>query len=110
MPVGLVSIVVLISGPSMILAYMKLRKRNIGPLLNAEGWAVNGKLKVNVPFGATLSHLAVLPLGSSRQINDPFAQKRRPWLLYFMIALVVALAISWALGWLDPLLSTLGLK
>jgi len=110
MPIGLVSIVILISGPSMILAYMKLRKRNIGPLLNAEGWAVNGKLKVNVPFGATLSHLAVLPLGSSRQINDPFAQKRRPWLLYFLIALVVALAISWTLGWLDPLLSTLGLK
>ena len=110
MPIGLVSIVVLISGPSMILAYMKLRKRNIGPLLNAEGWAVNGKLKINVPFGATLSHLAVLPLGSSRQINDPFAQKRRPWLLYFLIALLVALAISWALGWLDPLLSTLGLK
>ena len=110
MPIGLLSVVVLISGPSMILAYMKLRKRNIGPLLNAEGWAVNGKLKVNVPFGATLSHLAVLPLGSSRQINDPFAQKRRPWLLYFIIALIVALAISWAFGWLDPLLSSLGLR
>jgi len=110
MPIGLLSIVLLISGPSMILAYMKLRKRNIGPLLNAEGWAVNGKLKVNVPFGATLSHLAVLPLGSTRQINDPFAKKRRPWLLYFAVALIVALAISWVLGWLNPLLSSLGLR
>lgn len=110
MPIGLLSIVALISGPSMILAYMKLRKRNIGPLLNAEGWAVNGKLKINVPFGATLSHLATIPLGSSRQINDPFAKKRRPWFLYLAIALIVALAISWALGWLNPLLSSFGLK
>lgn len=110
MPLGIAGIFLLISGPSMILAYMKLRKRNIGPLLNAEGWAVNSRLKINVPFGGTLSHLATLPPGSKRQIKDPFAQKRRPWLLYFVIALIVVFAISWALGWLNPLLSSFGLK
>ncbi|HEY9054000.1 MAG TPA: hypothetical protein VIO60_04200 [Rectinemataceae bacterium] len=105
MPLGIMGIFILISGPSMILAYMKLRKRNIGPLLNAEGWAVNGRLKINVPFGATLSHLATLPAGSTRQILDPFAEKKKPWALYALIALVVGVAVAaYFLGWLDPLL------
>jgi hypothetical protein len=105
MPLGLLGVLLLISGPSMILAYMKLRKRNLGPLLNAEGWAVNGKLRINVPFGATLSFLAALPPGSNRQMADPFAEKKRPWGLYLAILLVLgALAASYFLGWLDPLL------
>ncbi|HZI32762.1 MAG TPA: hypothetical protein VFF11_10505, partial [Candidatus Binatia bacterium] len=37
----LVGLVLLISGPSMVLAYMKLRNRNLGPILDANGWAVN---------------------------------------------------------------------
>jgi hypothetical protein len=105
MPLGFLGVLLLISGPSMILAYMKLRKRNLGPLLNAEGWAVNGKLKINVPFGATLSFLAALPPGSNRQMADPFAEKKKPWGLYLAILLVLgALAASYFLGWLDPLL------
>ena len=31
----------LISLPSVMLAYIKLRKRNLGPILDANGWAVN---------------------------------------------------------------------
>ncbi|MDX9783596.1 MAG: hypothetical protein RBT72_02475 [Spirochaetia bacterium] len=100
-PVGIVGILLLISGPSMILAYLKLRKRNIGPLLNAEGWAVNSRLKINVPFGGSLSHLAVLPPGANRQLADPFAEKKKPWGLYLAIVLVVgALVAAYFLGWL----------
>lgn len=104
MPLGLVGVLILISGPSMILAYMKLRRRNIGPLLNAEGWAINGRLKINVPFGATLSHLATLPLGSIRLIKDPFAEKKRPWLLYLLVAALAVAVAAYFLGWLNPLL------
>lgn len=104
MPLGVVGIFVLISGPSMILAWMKLRKRNLGPLLNAEGWAVNGRLKINVPFGATLSSLAALPPGAARQFEDPFAKKRKPWLLVAVIAVVAACVIAYFAGWLAPLL------
>ena len=101
MPVGIVGILLLISGPSMILAYMKLRKRNIGPLLNAEGWAVNSRLKINVPFGGSLSHLAALPPGANRQLVDPFAEKKKPWGLYLAIVLVIgALVAAYFLGWL----------
>jgi hypothetical protein len=102
MPIGIVGILLLISGPSMILAYMKLRKRNIGPLLNAEGWAVNSRLKINVPFGGSLSHLAVLPPGVNRQMVDPFAEKKKPWGLYLAIVLVIgALVAAYILGWLS---------
>ncbi len=101
MPVGIAAIFLLISGPSMILAYMKLRRRNIGPLLNAEGWAVNSRLKVNVPFGGSLSHLAALPAGANRQLTDPFAEKKKPWGLYIAIILLIgALVAAYFLGWL----------
>lgn len=48
---AVVGILLLISGPSMIIAWLKLRKRNLGPILDANGWAVNAKAKLNVPFG-----------------------------------------------------------
>lgn len=103
MPFGIAGIILVISGPSMLLAYMKLRKRNIGPLLNAEGWAVNGKLKINVPFGKALSHLSVLPAGSSRELQDPFAVKESAGKLYIygVLVIVVLLAIAWFLGYLE---------
>lgn len=104
LPVGIASIFVLISGPSMLLAYLKLRRRNLGPILDAEGWAINGRLKINVPFGNALTRLAVLPPGSERRLKDPFAVKRRPWGLYLLILVVVVLAVLWATGVFDPIL------
>jgi hypothetical protein len=38
MPIGLLGALLLISGPSMLIAGLKLRQRNIGPLLDASGW------------------------------------------------------------------------
>ena len=57
MPLGILAIILIISGPSMILAWLKLRKRNLGPILDANGWAVNAKVKINVPFGASLTRI-----------------------------------------------------
>jgi len=72
-------LIALISGPSMILAYIKLRKRNLGPILDANGWAVNAKAKINVPFGVSLTGIAKLPAGAERDLVDPFAEKKSPW-------------------------------
>lgn len=55
-------LLLVISGPSMLIAWFKLRKRNIAPLLNANGWAVNAESIVNVIFGATLTNQAQFPL------------------------------------------------
>jgi hypothetical protein len=72
-------IVLLISGPSMLIAYLKLRKRNLGPILDANGWAINARAKINVPFGGSLTEVAKLPAGAQRDLVDPYAEKRSPW-------------------------------
>ncbi len=87
MPIAIVGFFLIISGPSMILAWMKLRKRNLSPILNANGWAINAKTLVNIPFGTTLTKMANYP---TIAINDPFAKKGIPaWrkTLYFIILL-----------------------
>ena len=70
------AIVVLISGPSMLLAWLKLRKRNLGPVLNANGWAINSDVKINTTFGKTLTSMAKYPKVVAK---DPFADKKMPW-------------------------------
>jgi hypothetical protein len=75
MPVGIIAVILAISGPSMIIAFFKLRQRNLGPLLDANGWAVNAKAVVNIPFGRSLTQTPKLPPGSHRDMTDPYAEK-----------------------------------
>lgn len=92
---ALIGVILLISGPSMVIAWLKLRKRNLGPILDANGWAVNAKAKLNVPFGKSLTGVAKLPPGSSRDLMDPFAEKKSPWPK--VIGLVLVLYIVYAI-------------
>lgn len=101
MPLGVVAIILIISGPSMLLAWLKLRKRNLGPILDANGWAVNARARINVPFGASLTRVAALPKGAQRDLADPFAEKRRPWGLYLVVLLVILAGLGWWQGKLD---------
>lgn len=80
------AIMLVISGPSMILAWLKIRKRNLSPLLNANGWAINASVKVNMTFGATLTEMGKTPLKAE---PDPFADKTPWWkkLIYWLICL-----------------------
>lgn len=84
-----VGVIALISGPSIILAVIKLRKRNLGPILDAGGWAINAKARINVPFGEMLTKLPVLPKGSKRSRLDPFAERKSPWLRIVVTALLI---------------------
>ncbi len=106
MPLGVLGLMLLISGPSMAVAFLKLRQRNLGPLLDANGWAVNAKAKVNVPFGESLTKVAELPRGSQRDLRDPFAEKKRPWKLYAFVFVLLGAALGWYLGRLDAYLPT----
>jgi hypothetical protein len=101
MPLGVAGIMLAISGPSMLLAFMKLRRRNLGPLLDANGWAINSLTRINVPFGTALTDIAALPPGAHRSARDPYADKTRPWRLYTTVVVTLALAIGWYLGKLD---------
>jgi len=104
MPLGILGLILCISGPSMAIAWLKLRKRNLGPILDANGWAVNAQAVVNVPLGASLTKEAKLPPGTKRDLSDPFAEKRRPWGLYLFLALLLTVAGLWFFGTLDGLL------
>jgi hypothetical protein len=104
MPLGLLALVLAISGPSMLIAWLKLRQRNIGPLLDANGWAVNALARINVPFGAALTGLATLPEGASRSLRDPFAEKKRPWGFYIFLLVLLGLGAAWFFGKVDTYL------
>jgi hypothetical protein len=99
LPLVLVAVLLIISGPSMLLAWLTLRRRNLGPLLDANGWAVNARARINLPFGESLTGLAELPEGAKRSLHDPFADKKRPWKTWlFLVALVVLLYVLWRRG------------
>lgn len=57
-----VCILLVISGPSMIMAWLKLRRRNLAPVLNANGWAINADAIISVPFGRTLTEQVKFPV------------------------------------------------
>ncbi len=95
-PLALAALLLIVSAPAVLLAWFKLRSRNLGPILDANGWAINARARINIPFGTSLTQLAELPEGAERSLSDPYAEKQRPWKLYFGIAAVVALlAFVW---------------
>ena len=99
-----IGIILLISGPAMILAWFKLRRRNIAPLLNANGWAVNAASKISIPFGETLTDVAKFP---KLKIKDPYARKGiAPWKKW-VISLAAVVAVAAGL-WLGNLLDWAG--
>jgi hypothetical protein len=106
MPVGVIGLLLAISGPSMLIAFLKLRQRNIGPILDANGWAVNAFARMNVPFGAALTKTAELPKNAVRLLDDPFAEKAPHYRRWVILALVVLIAVLWGMGKLDWLLPT----
>jgi hypothetical protein len=97
-------IILLISMPSVVLAFIKLRKRNLAPILDANGWAVNIRARINVPFGASLSSSARLPAGSTRDTRDRYAERGFPWRLLLGGLLLLYAAHAWSKGSLDGIL------
>ena len=84
-------LMLVISGPAMIMALLKLRKRNLAPVLNANGWAVNSNAKVNIAFGNTLTSIAKtpkVPVGM-----DPFSDRMPVW-KKVLIAVVAVIAVA----------------
>lgn len=102
-PTLIICVLLAISGPSMVLAWMKLRKRNLTPLLNANGWAINADAIVNVLFGNTLTEQAQFPL---MKLADPHAKikklnKAGKWsiaIAAILLGIVIAVLIMYCLG------------
>lgn len=102
MPLAILGLILVISGPSVLLAYLKLRKRNLAPLLDANGWAINTRAIINIPFGTSLTQIAALPPGAQRSLSDPYAEKKAPWKSYlFILLLLGGLAYLWQAGYIN---------
>ena len=82
----------------MVMAWMKLRRRNIAPLLNANGWAINAASKISIPFGATLTDIAKYP---KLRLKDPYAKKgMSTWAKILITATTVIAIIAGVIAYL----------
>ncbi|MFK7929673.1 MAG: hypothetical protein AB8H79_15885 [Myxococcota bacterium] len=82
-------IFIAISLPSVLMAYLKLRKRSLGPILDSNGWAVNGRAKVSVRFGRTMTHVAKVPKGAKIDNKDKYADPKSPWPRLLLVVVVI---------------------
>jgi hypothetical protein len=100
LPLLVFGIMLIISGPSVLLAFVKLRRRNLGPILDANGWAINTTARINVPFGTRLTDIAKLPPGSTIDTNDRYAEKSAVWPKLLVVVLIIGwfFAIAWDVG------------
>lgn len=98
-----VCILLVISGPAMVMAWLKLRRRNIAPLLNANGWAVNAASKISIPFGETLTDIAIFP---HIKLKDPYAIKGlKAWQKWFISIICTAFVVfvMWLFNIFSPI-------
>jgi len=100
LPIALAGLLLVVSGPAVIIAWFKLRARNLGPLLDANGWAVNARARINIPFGTSLTQLAALPAGAERALTDPYAEKRPPWKTIVLILFIIAGALLYGIAFM----------
>lgn len=96
-PLGIAGIILAISLPSMLIAWRKLKQRNIAPILDANGWAINGNVKITPVLGATLTHLPERPASAFLSKKDVFAEKKFNWKLFFTIVIIIAILVAAAL-------------
>jgi len=109
MPLAILGVLALVSGPSMILAWLKLRGRSLGPILDANGWAVNSRARINIPFGGSLTAMATIPAHAQRQLTDPWAEPKHRLATAAAVILVLAAlaAFAWLGGYGEQLTSAL---
>lgn len=88
----IIGLMLVISGPSMFIAWRKIRKRDLGPVLNANGWAINASALVRAQFGKTLTSLAKYP---SLTAVDPAAraQRTRRWIYGILAVLCITAGV-----------------
>jgi hypothetical protein len=79
LPLLIIGVVLMISLPSMIIAWLKLRKRTLAPLLDASGWAVNGRTLISAKLGRTLTSQAALPISAQCSSDERSGVRGEIW-------------------------------
>ena len=99
-PLALVGVFLCISGPSVLIAWFKLRRRSLGPLLDASGWAVNQGAPINLVMGQTLTSVGKMPPDARRNMDDPYRltarmrKTRNRIRFWFWFLFILALAVG----------------
>jgi hypothetical protein len=97
LPLIILAMILTISLPSMVIAYLKLRKRTLAPLLDASGWAVNGSTLISPKLGRRLTLRATLPLASASQMNRGYGARPLFWTALGLAITVTAIIGLYAL-------------
>ncbi|MCB9682496.1 MAG: hypothetical protein H6733_13610 [Alphaproteobacteria bacterium] len=90
---GLAAVILLLMAVSGFLGWLKLRRRDIGTLLEACGWALNARMTLTFALGSQFTIRPGLPKGAVRRLTA--AQKRTR-----VIVVVVVLALLGLGAWL----------
>ena len=98
-PLVILGLFLIISGPSVILAWLKLRRRTLGPLLEASGWAINGQVKINLLLGGLLTSKAELPANAKRNLTDPLRKRNKKARIIFWSAILVGVVMVGTALW-----------
>jgi len=92
-PVVMIGLVLIVSLPSMFIAWLKIRKRTLAPLLDASGWAVNGRTLISFRLGRLLTRRATIPVEAHCNFDERLRARR--WLWFALGLSIVASAAGW---------------
>ena len=90
----------IISLPSVFIAWRKLRRRDLGPVLNANGWAINAASYVRGKFAKNMTEVAKFPKLTA---VDPVARRKAAWRKFFCWLFVLLVAAFCFLFFTDRL-------
>ncbi len=72
-PAKLVGVVIFLAGMSAFLGWLKLRRRDMGMLLEASGWAINADMKITRRLGSAFTRTPAFPPGTKVDRFDMLA-------------------------------------
>ena len=96
----IVALMLVISLPAVFIAWRKLRRRDLGPVLNANGWAINAASFVRGKFAKGLTKLAVFPKLTA---VDPVARRKAAWRRFWCWLIGILVVAGLALYFTDHL-------
>ncbi len=95
---GLVLVVLAVSMPSVIITWFKLRKRDLGAILNAGGWAVNRPLYFSMKLAKVFTRPVEVPVKAA-VAKDPYASYTWLKVLVAIVVLIGAMVLgAWYFG------------
>jgi hypothetical protein len=116
----------LIASPFAVVAWWKLRRRNIAGLLEASGWALNNRLKLSRKLGYLFTRRPARPHGSRLDWHDEtvtmrladlvpdeevdFGTRVRRVLWALLCTIVLAAVVLNATGYLDDVFALVGIR